>query len=135
MRLNHLASILSDPASPKSSMGCSDQKKTARAQAGAGLVEWIGNEDLFENGLVKFVPVVEVVQIDGPGVDRTVFRNPVGAQDSFAGGIVVDVTQDRGVVLVERGLVESDTGLLLDPTFKLRIGGLVLGNKLPHRLG
>src|SRR6266571_7741185 len=52
--------------------------------------------------LMKLIPVIDVVQVHGVGVDRTVIGNTAGAKNAFARAVVVNVAQDGGVVFVDR---------------------------------
>src|SRR4051812_3830111 len=82
---------------------------------------WKTTSRLLQHCSVESLPVVEVVEIDS--VTRSI-GNTVGAEDFFAGAVVMDVTNDRAVELVDRSLVELHAGLALDPCFELRIGRL-----------
>ena len=84
---------------------------------------------------MELVPVVEVVQVDGVGEDRTVVRQAVGAEDALAGFVGVDVAGDRDVELVDGRLVELHAGLLADPGLELGIGRLALGDELLDGVG
>lgn len=75
---------------------------------------------------MEFVPVVQVIQINGIAEGRWVIWKSVCAQDALAGGVVMDVATDSAVEFVDRTFVELNAGLLFDPGFKLWIGGLAL---------
>ena len=55
-----------------------------------------------QDGLVKLVPVVEIVQVHGIFERGRVIRNAARAADAFARFVVVIVTTDRGVVFLDR---------------------------------
>ena len=69
-------------------------------------------------------PVVDVVEVDGPGVARAIIRETDGVEDAFAGIVAVAVAEDGLVVAVDVGLAEFDSGKGFHPGFALRVGGL-----------
>ena len=60
---------------------------------------------LFQHGLVKAMPVVEIVQIHRVLRRRGVIRNTARPKDTLARLVVVDITAHRGVMLLDRLLV------------------------------
>ena len=90
---------------------------------------------LFQDRLMEFVPVVEVVQVDGVVADGAFVADAAGAADALAGGVVVVVTLDGAVALVDGGLVELHAGLFLQPCLELRVGGLAFRDVFLHRVG
>src|SRR5262249_2394409 len=88
-------------------------------------------KNLLQDRLVKLVPVVQIVQVHCARVNRALVPDAVGAQNTFALPVLADVTHNRGVVLIDRCLVQAHSGLLLNPGFELAVGGLALGDELP----
>jgi len=77
-------------------------------------------------------PVVEVVEIDRAGVDRTVVGEAAGGEDVLASGVVVDVALNGDVVFVDGGLVKLHARLRFDPRFELGVAGLLALDELAH---
>ena len=71
-------------------------------------------------------PVVDVVEVDGPGVARAIIRETDGVEDAFAGIVAVAVAEDGLIVAVDVGLAEFDSGKGFHPGFALRVGGLAV---------
>jgi hypothetical protein len=94
----------------------------------------IDGGQLFQDGLMEGVPIVEVVEIHSAGVNGAVVGQAAVGQDGFAGGVVVNVAADRGIELVEGCLIELDARLLFDPGLELRVGGALARDELPHRV-
>ena len=68
---------------------------------------------------MKFLPIVEIVQIDGVLAGAGVVRQAVRGENPLARGIIVIVAPDRGVQGVDRSLVQFDSGLFLNPRLEL----------------
>jgi len=80
---------------------------------------------LLQNRFVEFFPVVEVVEIDGVFAGAGIVSEAVGAEDRFAGPIVMDVALDCGIELVDGTFVELG-GVFLHPGFEFAISGFAL---------
>ena len=76
---------------------------------------------LLQHRLVKLKPIVEVVEIHCVG--GLAIGQAVGAEDGFAGVVVVLIAGHRGVVRGDRGGVDG-FAVGLYPSLELRIGGL-----------
>lgn len=59
---------------------------------------------LLQNGFVKFLPVIEVVEINSIPRSGSIVRDSVGRENAFAGGVVMNVAANRGVQAVNRVL-------------------------------
>src|SRR5262245_21381687 len=100
------------------------RKKKPVQPRGRTVFSWLESVSLgvlLEHGLVKFVPVVGVIEVDGVGQNAAVVGDAAGGEDALAGLVAVDVAEDGEVVLVDIGLGEL-FAVLLHPRFKLRIG-------------
>lgn len=84
---------------------------------------------------MELKPVVEVVKVNGAGVDGIFVRDPAGDEDAPPSVVIMDVAEDRLVVPVERGFVELHVGLRLYPGFELGIGWFVIDDELPDGVG
>jgi len=71
-------------------------------------------------------PVVDVVQIHGVARSGSVIGHARRAADALARGVVVDVTADRAVKLIDVALVKLHAGLLLHPALKLDVARLAV---------
>ena len=75
---------------------------------------------LLQFGGVEFVPVVEVVEVDG--VAWVTVGEACGAEDALAGFIGVDVAGDGGVELLDSFCIDLGA-IFADPLFTLDVGG------------
>lgn len=74
---------------------------------------------------VEFVPVVEIVEIDGVAEGACVVLKAAGSENALASRIVMVVTANRGVEFLDIGLVQLRSRLLSDPVFELDVGGAI----------
>jgi len=77
---------------------------------------------LLDDGGVKFLPILDVVQIDRAGQNTAVILETCGTEDFPTRRVSVHVSENRHVVMMDVRLGQSGTGLLCDPLFELRIG-------------
>ena len=68
-------------------------------------------------------PVVEVVEVHGSWVHAAIVGQASGGEDAFACVVAVDVAADGDVVFIDRGLVETGTGIGFHPGFELGVAG------------
>ncbi len=78
---------------------------------------------------MEFFPVVEVIQVYGVFAGTGIILQAVGAEDGFAGAIVVIVAANRRVEFFDGCLIHLRT-VLFDPGFKLAIGRLILFDEI-----
>src|SRR6266576_2232276 len=96
-------------------------------------IEHLYNSSTFQGSLMKFVPVVEIVQIHCIFRGSSVISNAARGQNTLARFVVVIVTAHRGVMLLD-GLPGQRLRVFLYPRFELRIRRLVLLDVSSHRL-
>jgi hypothetical protein len=75
-------------------------------------------------------PVIQVVEVNGSGVDAAVVRDAGEVEDGLAGVITVDVGEDGGVVTVEVVFAEFDAGIGFDPCFTLCVAGAIFFDEI-----
>ena len=77
----------------------------------------------FDLLIVEILPVLEVVEVNGVK-DRSGVSNADGGKDGATGGVIVIVTNNSSVVLVDRCGVQRSPFLVEDPLLALRVGRL-----------
>ena len=88
---------------------------------------------LFQDRLMKFVPVVKIVQVHCVLRSGRVVGDAARAQNTLARIVIVNVSAHRGVMLLDRLRVKR-LRVLLHPRFELWIGRLVLLDEILDRL-
>src|SRR5215831_18003366 len=88
---------------------------------------------LFQHCLVEFVPVVEIVQIDGIFRGGCAIRNCGRPQNTFSSVVIVVIPANCRVMFLDCGRCKRFR-VLLYPRLKLRIGRLVLLDEIFHCL-
>src|SRR5688572_19017787 len=83
---------------------------------------------------MKLFPIIEIVQIDRVARRRSVIGKRVRRKNSFTRVIVMEVSSDRRVQLIDRSLVQPHTWLLANPGLKLRVGRTLLLDEINDRL-
>src|SRR5437867_1243576 len=82
---------------------------------------------------VEFFPVVEVVEVDGILRRGAVVWQAIGAEDGFAGSIIMDVTANAGIELLNGSFVHLGA-ILFDPGFELRVSRLAVFDEVDNGL-
>ena len=75
---------------------------------------------------MDLVPIVEIVEFDGAAIVAGAVVQAARVKDSFASTVVVIVSTNVAVDLVDGAFVKLHAGLLFDPIFELDVRGLIV---------
>src|ERR1044071_6187197 len=76
---------------------------------------------LLQHRVMEFFPIIKIVQIHGVFEGVSVIRNATGTENRFSRPIIVIISTNRGVELLNRAAVELGA-VFLHPRLKLRVG-------------
>src|SRR5947199_295962 len=84
---------------------------------------------------MEFVPIIEIVQIDRIARSGSIIRNAVGAENTLASVVVMNISPDSAIELVDASFIELCTRLFFDPGLELRIARTLTLDKACHCVG